>query len=275
MRGNMSLNSPSYLPSLYSGRTAGNSLLAALTAAGGGAVASAEAARSVLEQALMEEPEQVARMIADPAVQRDVASYIMALDKAKTPSQLLSEDATIRVLLTAHGMADQAANTGMAMRALLSDIGKASAFVHQLHDARWLAVTRFCAFASRGLAALREPSSIDSISRGLARAVWRASLDAITPGIALAMDFVDRGATIRSAWQVLGDPVFLAVITTVLGFPRRMAFQPVAAREAAIASGVDLTRFQDPGFVRQFAERYLAAMGGARAEAGPSERLAG
>ena len=59
--------------------------------------------------------------------------------------------------------------------------------------------------------------------------------------------------------QILGDPVMRSVVTTALGIPEQIAFQPLEAQEKAISSRLDISKFQDPQFVESFTQRYLLA----------------
>ncbi len=49
------------------------------------------------------------------------------------------------------------------------------------------------------------------------------------------------------------------VVTTALGIPLQIAFQPLQAQEKAISAQLDITKFKDPKFVESFVQRYLLA----------------
>ncbi len=49
------------------------------------------------------------------------------------------------------------------------------------------------------------------------------------------------------------------VVTTALGIPLQIAFQPLEAQEKAISTRLDITKFKDPKFVESFVQRYLLA----------------
>jgi hypothetical protein len=49
------------------------------------------------------------------------------------------------------------------------------------------------------------------------------------------------------------------VVTTALGIPEQIAFQPLEAQEKAISSRLDITQFQDPKYVESFVQKYLIA----------------
>ena len=79
------------------------------------------------------------------------------------------------------------------------------------------------------------------------------------PGLSNALTFRGEASTINSVDQILGDPVMRKVVTTALGIPLQIAFQPLEAQEKAITSRLDITKFKDPKFVESFVQRYLIA----------------
>ncbi len=263
----VNLNSPSYMPTLFGGGPAGNSLLDTLYGRTK-PVAGNTNPIAALAQARSGEKKQVERVAAEPEVKRDLARFAQALAKAKTPADLLNDPAALKVLLTANGLGDQSGAPALAKQALLSDPAKSDALVNRLSDSRWKTINKTYDFANKGLTVLRDPTIQAAVANGYAEVHWRESLDRTTPGLSNAMDFMKRAGTITSAVQVLGDPTFRAVVTTALGLPKQIAFQTLNAQETAISKRLDLTKFKDPGFVQQFTQRYLlAASDAAKTEA--------
>jgi hypothetical protein len=258
MSGSLNLTTPGYLPALYSGSSPGGSLLATLYGQNAATPGSTNPL-AALAQAQTGETKQVALVAAEPQVKRDLAAFTAALATAKTPAQFLANPEVLKVLLTANGLADQLSATALATQALLSDPSKASSLVNKLTDSRWMPVNKTYAFATTGLATLKNPTVLAAITNGYAEVLWRQNLDQATPGLSNALDFLNRASTIKTVDQVLGDPTFRAVLTTALGIPEQIAFQPIEAQEEAIKSRIDLTKFTDPSFVKQFTQQYLIA----------------
>lgn len=216
---------------------------------------------TALNNAVKMEAKSVAAVAKQPLVARDIAAFRTAVATAKSPSDLLSNPAALKVLLTANGLADQAGYPALAKKALLSDTSKPGSLASKLTNPQWLATAKTFDFAQKGLANLKNSAVLASITNGYAEVQWRQSLDANTPGLSKAIDFRARAATIKSVDQVLGDPTFREVVTMALGIPKQIAFQSLAAQEHAITSRIDITKFISPKFVDQFAKRYLIAAG--------------
>ncbi len=183
MPGPITLSVPSYLPGLISARPPGNSLLAALSARTGPAAAPSA---SAAEQASSGVPQV---MDAELRTKRDIAQFTLALGSANTPAQLLANPVALRVLLIAHGLADQVGNSGLATRALLSNPARTNSLLNQLKDPRWLAVNQRYSFATQGLAVLRNADTGAALARCYGEALGAAGLDPAPPGASNAVTF--------------------------------------------------------------------------------------
>jgi Protein of unknown function (DUF1217) len=256
MRGAVHLNAPSYLPTLLDTGSHGVSLLAALHD-NGGKIREMVDPIEALERAKSSETSQVALVAAKPQVKRDIAQFTQALATAETPAQLLANPAALKVLLTANGLGDQTGNPALATRALLSDPSQISSPENSSSDTRWLIVNQTYSFAEKGLSVLKDPGTVHVIANCYAEELWRTNLDQTMPGLSNAIAFQHRAATITSVEQLLGDPAFLAVVSTAPGVPERIASQSHGSLEQAISAQVDLTKFKDPNFVDQLTQRYL------------------
>ncbi len=197
---------------------------------------------------------------AEPAVQRAIAAFTTAVQTATSPQQLLSNPKVMQVLMTANGLADQIPYTALAQKTLLSNVNTPTSLVNQLTDTRWKPVVQTYDFANKGLSVIQNPSVISTITNAYAEITWRNSLDATTPGLSNALTFVATASSATQVNQILGDPTLRSVVTTTLGIPLQIAFQPLEAQQKAITSLLDITKLQDPKFVQQFAQRYLIAM---------------
>jgi len=175
MRGSVTLNAPSYRPALVGSCLQGNSLLASLSGkARLESVTTGPDAEPDLGQPNASRPVRLAS--AAPQVKRDIAQFTQALAAANTPAQLLANPIALRVLLTAHGLADQAGNSALATRSLLSNPARSNSLLNQLKDPRWLAVNNLYSFATQGLAILRNPATVAAICRSYSEALQATSV---------------------------------------------------------------------------------------------------
>lgn len=249
----------SYLTSLLSGPTQSSITSLILSATVGGSVASTTNPLTALSRAEQDQTQEIAATAKEPQVQRAIQAFTTAVQNAKTPQQLLANPQALNVLLTANGLGDQVSYTALATKTLLSNANDANSLVNQLSDTRWKSVVQTYDFANKGLSVIQNPQVTDTITNAYAQVSWYQSLDATTPGLSDALTFRGEASTITSVDQILGDPVMRTVVTTALGIPEQIAFQPLEAQEKAISSRLDISQFKNPHFVESFTQRYLLA----------------
>jgi hypothetical protein len=65
-----------------------------------------------------------------------------------------------------------------------------------------------------------------------------------------------------------------SVVTTALGIPEQIAFQPLEAQERAITSRLNIADFQTPSFVESFVQKYLIANSGSATATSSTQSMA-
>ena len=214
---------------------------------------------AALQQAVAGQAKGIAVVAKQPDVARDIAAFRAAVAGAKDAKALLADPTALRVLLTANGLGDQAGYTALATKALLSSSTDPNGLAASLSDPRWKSAAATLDFAGQGLAVVRDPKVLDTLSNAYAEIRWRQSLDQQTPGLSDALTFRATAAKARTVDDVLGDATLRKVVTGALGIPQEIALQPLDTQERAVASKLDVTRLQDPKFVDTLAQRYLIA----------------
>ena len=224
--------------------------------------ASSENPITALQIAQRNQTQDIAVEAKQPQVLRDVAAFTKAVQTATSAKQLLANPAVMKVLLTANGLGSQIGYPALAQQALLSDPNNPTSLANQLSstNAQWLVTAQTYDFANKGLSILQNPKVISTLANGYAEVLWRQSLDKQTPGLSNALDFIQNAKNFTSAVQLLGDPVIRNVVTTALGIPQQIAYQPLTAQEQAITAQLNVANLQDPKFVQSFADRYLTVL---------------
>jgi hypothetical protein len=254
--------SGSYLTALFGASTSGSSSSLLQTLYGIGSQPTNSAGQNpieALESAETDQTQDVKATTAEPTVQHAIAAFTAGVQQATSVQQLLNNPAVMKVLLTANGLADQIPYTALAQKALTSNLSDPNSLANTLTDTRWKSVAQTYNFATQGLSVIQNPATISTLANAYAEVTWRQSLDAQTPGLSNALTFRAEASTITSVDQILGDSVMRNVVTTALGLPEEIAFQPLEAQEKAISSRLDITQFQKPSFVESFVQKYLIA----------------
>ena len=194
MRGSLTLNAPNYLPTLVGPRLHGTSLLASLSGKSGLAPVTVDPVLAP-EQAETGTMRQDAPTAEEPQVERDIAQFTRVLAAASTPAQLLANPVALKVLLTANGLADQAGNSALAKRALLSNPTRSNSLLNQAKDPRWIGVNNVYSFATKGLSVLKNPVTIAAIAHSYADALSETGLDKTLPDPSNAFELQPGAAT--------------------------------------------------------------------------------
>jgi len=252
-------------------------LTALYSGAAGGRNASAVSTGNPLTDLKLAQQNQtkaVAAEAKDPVVARDIAAFEKGIANAASIDAALSNPNVLKVLLTANGLASQIQYPALAKKVLLSDPADPNSLASKLPNRAWLNTTKTYHFVKTGLAALRDPKIVATLTDAYAQIAWRQSLDKATPGLANALAFLQQASSIKTADDVLGDPVNRSVVTTALGIPQEIAFQTLGAQENAITAHLDIKKLQDPKFVVALTDQYLLALQQRRQSAGGTDLTA-
>jgi hypothetical protein len=215
-----------------------------------------------LQSAEQNQTQDIKATAVQPQVKVAITAFTKAVQTASSVTQLLSNPAFMNVLLTANGMSDQIGYTALATKALTSNLNDPNSLANTLTDTRWKTLAQTYNFHAYGLSSIENSAAIASIANAYATATWQNNEDQVTPGLSNALAFKAQASTITSVDQILGNPTMRTVVTTALGIPIQIAFQPLEAQEKAISSQLDISRFKSPAFVESFVQRYLIANSG-------------
>jgi hypothetical protein len=252
--------SQSYLLTLFGSSTSGSSSSLLDTIYGIGSQssnASGQNPSQALQSAEQNQTQDIKATAAQPAVKSAIAAFTTAVNSATSVTQLLSNPAVMNVLLTANGMSDQIGYTALATKALTSNLSDPNSLANTLSDTRWQSLAQTYDFQANGLASIQTPAAIASVASAYATATWQTSEDSVTPGLSNALAFKAQASSITSVDQILGNTTLFDVVTTALGIPQTIVYQPLEAREKAISSQLNVSDFQNPTFVNNFVQKYL------------------
>ena len=222
--------------------------------------------------------QDIARLEKDPATQRDLQALEQAAARAKDPSDLLRNPRVLRLLMEALGLADQAANGGLARNALMSRLTDRQSLANRLPDQRWKAAAQRLDFAASGLAKIRDPAVMATLKDGIIQNRRISAISAQSQAVADALYIRDlpQGQT-PSLFAVLGDRVMRRVATTVTNLPQELALQSVEAQARTLGARFDPAQFANPKKRDALINRYLivssSAQGGLQVPGGTGSPL--
>jgi hypothetical protein len=245
---------------------------ALLGGAGGGAAPAPDAVTALATfrraTAAGAEAKGVAQERRDPVTIRALDQFAKAVEKAPDIDKALSDPRITAVLLPALGLAGKEGQQALVKRVLLSDPADAKGLAAQLGGA-WRAAAATLDLKRTGLAGLKDPATMKSLSEAYLSYQYRKGLDEQGAGVSDALYFREKAAGVTDVYTILGDPVMRRVVTGALGLPQGMVVQSVEAQARAVSARLDLDRLQNPGEVQKLVSRYLISRAGTGGGASP------
>jgi Protein of unknown function (DUF1217) len=195
-----------------------------------------------------------------PQVSQAITAFTKAINSATNIKDALANPAVQQVLLTANGLSNYIGETSLVQQAFLSNPNDPNSLVNKLGDSTLLSTVQTYNFATTGLAELKNPSVISTLTNAYAEVEWRQSLDAATPGLSNALTFLSQANQIKSVNDILTNLTNFQVVTTALGIPQQIVNQDLTAQQQAVGSRINIANFQNPNYVTSLTDAYLLTL---------------
>lgn len=121
--------------------------------------------------------------------------------------------------------------------------------------ARFVAVFDFVKFGEQTTTHI---AARDDTVAGYMRQTLEENAGDQNEGVRLALYFQRKAPTLKSFYQILGDPALAAVMRTALGMPESMAQADIDRQVAAMEKRVKLDDLKDPAKLEKFLTRFTA-----------------
>jgi hypothetical protein len=195
-----------------------------------------------------------------PQVSQAITAFKTAVASSTSIQNALLNPDIQQVLLTANGLSNYIGQTALVQKVLLSDPTDPKSLVNQMGDDSLLSTVQTYNFAKNGLAELKNPTVVSTLTNAYAEVEWRQSLDKATPGLSNALSFLSQASSIKSFNDIIGNETNFLVITTALGIPEDILNQDTTAQQTAISSRLNYAKLQDPNYVTSLTDQYLLTM---------------
>lgn len=208
-----------------------------------------------------------------PQVALDINAFKTAVANAPNIQTALLNPNVQKVLLTANGLSSYIGQTALVQKMFLSNPSDPNSLARQLGDSGFLSAVQTFNFSKNGMAELRNPQVVSTLTNGYAEVMWRQSLDQATPGLSNALTFLSQASSITSVDQILASQTNFDVVTGALGLPLEIVNQTQTAIRTAITSRLDISKLQDPQFVNSLTDQYLLSQQTSNASSSSSTSL--
>lgn len=101
-------------------------------------------------------------------------------------------------------------------------------------------------------------SVLQIIAGGYNENIFEEALGKENIALRYAVYFKNNATKIKGVYDILGDRALRDVVLSVFNIPQTVANQSITTQASVVERKVDVKKFQDPKFVDQFIQRYLA-----------------
>ncbi len=200
----------------------------------------------------------LASTAASPGVQTATNYYLANIGKVKTVSDFVNNYQLFSYAMTAFGLGSMTYAKGMITKLLQGGITDPSSLANQLTDPRYKAFATAFNFPANGASTTSQASATSGVVSQYVRQSLETSEGSQNQGVQLALYFQRMAPTIKSAYNILGDPALLKVAQTVLNIPAESSLQDISVQANTITSKINLADLQDPTKLSQFVQRFAA-----------------
>ena len=177
-------------------------------------------------------------------VQQDVTYFQNNISKVKSVADLTNDPKLLAFITKAFGLDADSAYPAKIAAVLNSNLSDTTSYANSLLDPRYQQLAKEFNVATNGMPVFSNGSVTgDVVNRYLTNS-YEESLDSTNPALRDAAYFLRNVGNIKSAYDILGDPVLRSVFETTTGLPAEIANLPVQDEASLVSSKVDITQFE-------------------------------
>ncbi|HWK47019.1 MAG TPA: DUF1217 domain-containing protein [Stellaceae bacterium] len=208
------------------------------------------------------ETAQLASFAKTPTVKQATAAFSAAAPTITTVDELLNNYKALSVALGSVGLSGVINQRALLKEVLTQDPKASKSYVNQVSDARFRQfATNFGSLSTDGGAKLKNASFIQNVNSNYVQNQFEKSIGKQDTYVQQSMYFtrLASGATGKDAMNsILADATLGAVVRGAYSLPSSVGgFDPSVQKTMLTAQGFDVTKLQDPAYVKNIAERYL------------------
>jgi hypothetical protein len=192
----------------------------------------------------------------DAAAKAGIAYFEKQAPALTSPQALLGNYRALQVVLSAFGMSSDINNTGILKDLMTQNPSDPKSLVQQLASPLY---TRFAQLMSNwNPPPFSSASVVQTIVNQYTTNQFEQNQGQQMPGMQQALYFTRTIASATSLQQIMSDPTLLNVVETATNQPPQFGLLNYDQQVSLLTKAVpDVTKFQNPEYVRKFVEKYL------------------
>ena len=190
-------------------------------------------------------------------VQAEVEYFKKKAATIKTTEEFFKDRRLVSYALSAFTMDDEINLLGRVKKVMLEDPKDEKALQSRLSDKRYKEIATAFEFFDKGVTKLTSPTFLKDLESRYVTNEYEKKQGEKNPALRSVAYFLRNGDKIDSSLGILGDKVFRDIALTTLDLPLEIANQTVKKQAKYIDDRIDVSKFKDPKFREQFAEKFL------------------
>ena len=192
----------------------------------------------------------------DPATKAAIAYFQKQAPTITSAAGLLKDYKSLQVVLGAFGMSSSIQSTALLKQLMTQDPTSSSSLAQRMGNPAYL---RFAKFMSQwNPPALSDKATVNVIVNGYATNSFETNQDSQNPGLQAALYFKRTASSVTSIAGIMSDPTLTTVVRVAAGLPTQFGMLDYTQQVPILSKAVDVKRLQDPKYVDQVVQRYLA-----------------
>ncbi|PYE84384.1 DUF1217 domain-containing protein [Pseudoroseicyclus aestuarii] len=191
---------------------------------------------------------------------REIEAFRSRIDDIQTVDQLIADPEVYRFVMKAHDLEDQIFGKAMIRKILQSDDSEPGALINRMTDPRFEALYDGLGFTEGGTVNenTKDPAWIEGLVDRYVEQAFINDAAAQNEAVGQALTFRRDAASVRSWYDVLGNPALSRVLRGALGIPEAVAGIDLDRQVEMFAGKMDLSDLKDPREVESILRRYTA-----------------
>jgi hypothetical protein len=195
---------------------------------------------------------------ADPIVAQATKYYQAHIGGVTTPAQLVKNPRLFNYVMNAFGLGDMTYAKSLIQKVLEQGTSSSKALANKLNNPKILALAQAFNFAQNGAATTKSAATTTDVVARYVMQTLETKEGSQNPGVELALYFKQNASRITDGYSILADAKLLTVVQTTLGISSYTSAENIDRQAKQLDAMLTYSKFQKPGDVEKFLERFSA-----------------
>jgi hypothetical protein len=180
-------------------------------------------------------------------IQKDIAYFKAKIATVKTAEEITKDPRLLKVITSAFELDEDLKYPAKIKEVINSDLKDQRSYANRLIDPRYKKMAEAFKLKEFGTFYLKQGMFQNDVANRYVRNEYEKSLATTNPALREAAYFMRNIGNVTDTYQILGDKVLRAIVTSTLGLPDVIANQSVDKQRQLIEAKLDIKKFRPAG----------------------------